>query len=57
MDPAICNGKLLLAADDNWQAFAAAIPLAAGVKADTPPAYFDHFYWVNTIKKLVDFIK
>jgi len=57
VDPAICNEKLLLVRDHDWQSFAEAIPVAAGIKASIPPAYFDHFYWVNIIKKLVEFIK
>ncbi|HYE55934.1 MAG TPA: glycosyltransferase [Chitinophagaceae bacterium] len=57
VDASLCNGKLLLTADDDWTGFAGAILRAAGIKANTPPEYFRHFYWGNTIEKVVKFIQ
>jgi len=56
VDPAICNGKLLLVEDGDWDGFINKIVLAAGVRADTPPAYFAHFYWGNSTRKAAAFI-
>ncbi|MDF2188774.1 glycosyltransferase family 4 protein [Paraflavitalea sp. CAU 1676] len=44
VDPALCNGKLLVTPDD-LDGFVEAVVLAAGNRADVPPAFFRHFYW------------
>lgn len=56
VDPAWCNGKLLVNTSSGWPAFAALVVQAAALRADIPPVYFEHFYWRNTIKKAVAFI-
>jgi polysaccharide biosynthesis protein PslH len=57
VDPAICNGKLLIAKDGDWPGFARLIIEAAGIRADIPKAYFDHFYWGNSTQKAAEFIE
>lgn len=56
IDPAICNGKLLLCADGDWDAFAGLVVKAAGIHADMPAAYFEHFYWGYSTQKAAAFI-
>ncbi len=56
IDPAWCNGKLLICADDDWEAFVDLILQARAVTADTPPLYFEHFYWGTTTHKAAEFI-
>jgi polysaccharide biosynthesis protein PslH len=56
VDPAICNGKLLVSANDDWESFAGNIIAAARIDADIPEEYFQHFYWGHVIQKLVEFL-
>lgn len=53
VDPSLCNGKLLITADDDWAAFAEAIEQAAMLRADIPAAYFHKFYWGYSVKNAV----
>jgi glycosyltransferase involved in cell wall biosynthesis len=52
IDPAICNGKLVVT-DAH---FATQVMQLAGYKADIPAAFFDHFYWGNIAGKAASFI-
>lgn len=54
IDPAICNGKLLLSADNDWQAFTNNILAATRIRSSIPPDYFNYFYWDNSVKKAVE---
>jgi len=56
VDPAWCNGKLLICENGDWDAFAALVVVASGLRADTPAVYFDHFYWGGSTRKAADFI-
>ena len=56
VDPQWCNGKLWVVDNTDWQAFADAIPLAAGVRAGIPPLFFKRFYWGNIIHDMLSFI-
>ncbi|MGB8191964.1 MAG: glycosyltransferase family 4 protein, partial [Chitinophagaceae bacterium] len=55
IDPGLCNGKLMITSDDDWDAFCNYIVAAASVQANTPSAYFDYFYWGNSVDKVVRF--
>jgi polysaccharide biosynthesis protein PslH len=57
INPELCNGKLLVTADNDWPAFANAIELAVSVKADIPDRYFQHFYWGHAIRKALAAIR
>lgn len=56
VDPALCNGKLLISANDDWKMFADNVVAASRIKANTPEAYFRHFYWGYSMEKLVGFL-
>lgn len=55
VDAAICNGKLLLAADA--AGFAAKIIEANSVQSSVGEAFYNHFYWGNIIDKAIGIIE
>lgn len=57
VDPALCNGKLLIVEDNNWQAFADTIMRACKIHSDISPQYYQHFYWGYNAKKAAEFIQ
>lgn len=56
VDPDLCNGKLLIVEDNNWERFGNAVIEASEIKADISPAYYQHFYWGYSTKKAAEFI-
>jgi polysaccharide biosynthesis protein PslH len=56
IDPAWCNGKLLVCEDHAWENFAELVVKAIGIKADTPKLYFEHFFWGTIAEKTAQFI-
>jgi hypothetical protein len=57
IDPAWCNGKLLICDNNDWEAFVDLILEAAKVKTVIPPVYFEHFYWGYSTKRAAAFIE
>lgn len=57
IDPALCNGKLLICPDNDWGAFAKSIRQSIKMKADTPQAFYDNFYWNNIAERAAKFIE
>ncbi|HEY5371252.1 MAG TPA: glycosyltransferase [Hanamia sp.] len=51
VDEKICNGKMLLSDNDDWQNFASKMESALGINKDICPDFFDHFYWENIAEK------
>ncbi len=56
VDEKLCNGKLLLSNNKDWQAFADEMGNAPKLTQSIPPEFFDHFYWENIAKKAADII-
>ncbi|HET7002927.1 MAG TPA: glycosyltransferase, partial [Puia sp.] len=56
INPAVCNGKLMICADNNWSAFAENIAGAINLKATIPAEFYHEFYWGNITKRAADFI-
>lgn len=56
VDPAICNGKLVVT-DDQLTGFALAAVKAAQLEAVLPATFFQHFYWGNIANKAALFIE
>jgi glycosyltransferase involved in cell wall biosynthesis len=56
VDPAWCNGKLLICENGDWDAFARLVVDASRIRAEIPPVYFEHFYWESIVRKAVAFI-
>ena len=56
VDPSLCNGKLFIVADNDWELFAEKTVIASNVIADVSDAYYSHFYWGDSTKKAAEFI-
>ena len=56
VDAGLCNGKLVITADNDLAAFAKAVIGIAGYQADISAAFFDHFYWQNIARRAAGFI-
>ena len=52
VDPAICNGKLFISPDGDWETFCSNILAASKVQADIQPDFFRHFDWDRSIEQL-----
>jgi polysaccharide biosynthesis protein PslH len=57
IDPALCNGKLIIAEDRNPESFVNSIITASEINADISPEYYQQFYWGYSSKKAAEFIK
>lgn len=57
VDENICNGKLLLTENDDWQLFADKMEIAIQITQLIQPAFFNHFYWENIASKAADIVK
>jgi|SRR5579862_1017995 len=57
IEPQWCNGKLFTVANDDWAGFGRLVSDAILYEADTPPIFFDHFYWGNTARRAASFIQ
>lgn len=57
IDSEICNGKLLLSAEDNYADFAAKIVEACKVQSAIGEAFYNYFYWGNIIDKAIRIIE
>jgi glycosyltransferase involved in cell wall biosynthesis len=51
VDENICNGKLLLTENDDWQLFADKMKIAVSLTQSISSEFFDHFYWENIAYK------
>lgn len=56
VDPALCNGKLFIVPDNDWNLFAEKTIIASNMIADISDGYYSHFYWGNSTKKASEFI-
>lgn len=56
VDPALCNGKLVVREDDDWDGFSESIIKLSKFKATINDRYFEHFFWGNIVKKAIEFI-
>ena len=57
VDPAICNGKLLIVPDNDWLLFSQKVVEAVSVSAEITPAYFEHFFGDYVTRKAAAFIE
>lgn len=51
VDESLCNGKLFLCANQDWQGFANKMTDALDLSQSISPAFFQHFYWGNVAEK------
>ena len=57
VEPKICNGKLLIATDGDWNGFAQKVVVAASVRNNIGLDFFQHFNWMHITKNAADFIQ
>lgn len=57
IDPGICNHNLVVCPDGDWKGFADAVVSLKDVNAETPHAFYDHFYWANITRRAAKFIE
>jgi glycosyltransferase involved in cell wall biosynthesis len=56
IDPAICNNKLIVCPDDDWNLFAEAITQVINLNKMMAPDFYEQFYWGNITRRAADFI-
>jgi len=54
IDEQLCNGKLLLVDDGDWNLFTNKMKEAANITTSITEKYFEHFYWKNIAKKAAE---
>jgi len=57
VDEKICNGKLLLSANNDWRGFADSMQTAIVIKQSVSSEFFNHFYWENIAAKAAKVIE
>jgi hypothetical protein len=53
----ICNGKLYLSGNQDWEAFVNNMEKSLENRNNIPPSYFDHFYWKNIAAKAAEIVE
>jgi glycosyltransferase involved in cell wall biosynthesis len=53
----ICNGKLYLSGNQDWEAFVNKMERSLENLNNIPPSYFDHFYWKNIAAKAAEIVE
>lgn len=56
VDESVCNGKLLLCENSDWQSFSNKMLEATRINQSTGREFFDCFYWENIAKKAAGII-
>src|SRR5450432_551623 len=56
VDPRLCNGKLIICKDNDWNLFAESVSGAIKINTRMPPDFYENFYWVNITKRAAEFI-
>ena len=51
VDPSLCNGKLIISEDYNWDEFIVNMMEAPQIRNSISPEFFEHFNWENIAKK------
>ena len=54
MKKEICGNKLVTIPGNDWKQFANAVLGSAREKVDTPPEFYEYYYWGNIAKKVKD---
>lgn len=56
VDPALCNDKLLIAADNDWIEFANLLIAASSIKTSIPSKFYDHFFSQKIMEKITSIL-
>ena len=57
VDETICNGKLLICKNTDWQSFAEKMQEAISIDQSITREFFDYFYWDNIAKKAAGIVE
>jgi polysaccharide biosynthesis protein PslH len=57
IDPELCNRKLKICTDNDWNSFAGAVGELLEKKDMMPPTFYNHFYWVPITERAANFIR
>lgn len=57
VDENLCNDKLFLCQNEDWQSFADKMEIATQTNESTPALFFQHFYWENIAAKAAGIIE
>ena len=57
VDAAICNGKLLITPNEDWNKFASEVIEASAIQTSVQQEYYNHFYWGKIIEKAINIIE
>jgi polysaccharide biosynthesis protein PslH len=57
IDPELCNHKLIICPDNDWNSFADAIVQLIDLKGIMPRQFYDNFYWAHITKRAAEFIE
>ena len=56
VDSELCNGKLIICPDDDWNSFAEDTIRSVKLTTTMPAVFYDHFYWANITQRAAKFI-
>ncbi len=56
VDKNICNGKLVITKNEDWESFSQKMQEAILLKQSIDHQFFDHFYWDNIAKKAAEIV-
>ena len=57
VDQSICNGKLILSENNDWQGFSDKMETAIHINKSISSEFFQHFYWENIAAKAAEIIE
>lgn len=56
IESSLCNGKLLVCPDGDWNLFAESVARAMVLNRTIPSAFYENFYWANITGRAAEFI-
>ena len=57
MKRSVCGDKLQVVLDNDWTAFSEGVVQALSAETQTPPAFYDYYYWGNIAAKVAGIIR
>jgi polysaccharide biosynthesis protein PslH len=57
VDPGLCNGKLVLSPDNDWNTFSDAVARVISLNSPMPIEFYRHFFWGNITLRAARFIE
>ncbi len=57
VDPVLCDDKLIVCPDTDWNLFADAVISSVDIDKVMPAVFYDYFYWANITRRAAEFIR